>query len=67
MASPVAASSSPVLRMEGIVKRFAGVTALDGVELQLPAGRVFRPLWVYLYSHTRISDRSWSVSTGFMM
>src|SRR5690242_19313181 len=29
-----------VLRMQGIVKRFAGVTALDGVELELRAGEV---------------------------
>ena len=30
----------PVLRMEGIVKRFAGVTALDGVGLTLRRGEV---------------------------
>ena len=30
----------PVLRMEGIVKRFAGVTALDGVGLELLPGEV---------------------------
>ena len=30
----------PVLRMEGIVKRFAGVTALDGVDLELRPGEV---------------------------
>ncbi|HEU4565149.1 MAG TPA: sugar ABC transporter ATP-binding protein [Gemmatimonadaceae bacterium] len=32
--------SNAVLRMEGIVKRFAGVTALDGVALQLERGEV---------------------------
>jgi monosaccharide-transporting ATPase len=32
--------STPVLRMEGIVKRFAGVTALDGVHLELARGEV---------------------------
>ncbi|MFL5582560.1 MAG: sugar ABC transporter ATP-binding protein, partial [Gemmatimonadaceae bacterium] len=30
----------PVLRMDRIVKRFAGVTALDGVDLELRAGEV---------------------------
>lgn len=34
------ASGTPVLRMEGIVKRFAGVTALDGVQLALLPGEV---------------------------
>ena len=32
--------STPVLRMEGIGKRFAGVTALDGVDLVLERGEV---------------------------
>ena len=32
--------SAPVLRMSGIVKRFAGVTALDGVDLDLARGEV---------------------------
>ncbi|MGZ8411550.1 MAG: sugar ABC transporter ATP-binding protein [Gemmatirosa sp.] len=32
--------TAPVLRMEGIVKRFAGVTALDGVDLELARGEV---------------------------
>ena len=32
--------TAPVLRMEGIVKRFAGVTALDGVDLELLRGEV---------------------------
>jgi len=32
--------SAPVLRMSGIVKRFAGVTALDGVDLELARGEV---------------------------
>ena len=34
------AAGSPVLRMEGIVKRFAGVTALDGVGFELERGEV---------------------------
>ena len=33
-------AGAPVLRMEGIVKRFAGVTALDGVGFQLSRGEV---------------------------
>ena len=33
-------ASHPVLRMEGVVKRFAGVTALDGVHFELQAGEV---------------------------
>ncbi|HEU5186017.1 MAG TPA: ATP-binding cassette domain-containing protein, partial [Gemmatimonadaceae bacterium] len=33
-------ASQSVLRMEGIVKRFAGVTALDGVHFDLQAGEV---------------------------
>ena len=32
--------TAPVLRMSGIVKRFAGVTALDGVDLDLARGEV---------------------------
>ena len=32
--------ASPVLRMEGITKKFAGVTALDGVHLDLHPGEV---------------------------
>ena len=32
--------SAPVLRMSGIVKRFAGATALAGVDLTLRAGEV---------------------------
>ena len=31
---------TPLLRMVGIVKRFAGATALDGVDLELKAGEV---------------------------
>src|SRR5882672_4919673 len=30
----------PILALEGIRKHFGGVLALDGVELQLPAGQV---------------------------
>ncbi len=37
---PRAAMAEPVLRMEGITKRFAGVTALDGVGLALERGEV---------------------------
>ena len=33
-------AGSPVLRMEGIVKRFAGVTALDGVRFELEHSEV---------------------------
>jgi rhamnose transport system ATP-binding protein len=33
-------AETPVLALEGIKKHFDGVRALDGVELQLPAGRV---------------------------
>src|SRR5215218_3275295 len=33
-------TTQPVLRMEAIVKRFAGVTALDGVSLDLHPGEV---------------------------
>src|SRR5215212_9707363 len=32
--------AAPVLRMEGIVKRFAGVTALAGVDVALARGEV---------------------------
>jgi ribose transport system ATP-binding protein len=32
--------AAPVLQMSGIVKRFAGVTALDGVDLELMRGEV---------------------------
>jgi rhamnose transport system ATP-binding protein len=35
-----AAAEPPVLALEGIAMQFDGVRALDGVELQLPAGRV---------------------------
>ena len=35
-----AAAETPVLALEGIAMHFDGVRALDGVELQLPAGRV---------------------------
>jgi rhamnose transport system ATP-binding protein len=33
-------AETPVLALEGIAKNFDGIRALDGVELQLPAGRV---------------------------
>ncbi len=33
-------TSGNVLRTEGLVKRFGGVTALDGCSLELPAGRI---------------------------
>jgi monosaccharide-transporting ATPase len=33
-------TEQPLLRMEGIVKRFSGVTALDGVSLELVRGEV---------------------------
>ena len=36
----VAQATEPLLRMEGIVKRFAGATALAGVDLTLHAGEV---------------------------
>ena len=35
-----APTTEPLLRMEGIVKRFAGATALAGVDLMLRAGEV---------------------------
>src|SRR5678816_3850784 len=35
-----AAAETPVLALEGVAMHFDGVRALDGVELQLPAGRV---------------------------
>ena len=35
-----APATEPILRMEGIVKRFAGATALAGVDLSLHAGEV---------------------------
>ena len=33
-------SSTPVVRLSGITKRFAGIVALNGVNLSLPAGEV---------------------------
>src|ERR671927_1513801 len=33
-------SATPLLRMESIVKRFAGATALDGVDFRLERGEV---------------------------
>ena len=38
---------------------------LERLGLQPPLGR--RLLMLYLYSHTRISESNWSVSTGFVM
>src|SRR3954471_10464232 len=35
-----AQSTTPVVRLRGIVKRFAGVTVVDGVDLDLFAGQV---------------------------
>ncbi|HEX3475586.1 MAG TPA: sugar ABC transporter ATP-binding protein [Kofleriaceae bacterium] len=37
---PTPPAETPVLALEGIKKQFDGVKALDGVELQLPAGQV---------------------------
>jgi hypothetical protein len=39
---------------------------LERLEIQPPLGRRHNR-FVYLYSHTRIRDSSWSVSTGFVM
>jgi len=33
-------SDVPLIEMRGIVKRFGGVTALEGVDLELNAGEV---------------------------
>ena len=38
---------------------------LERLGLQPPLGR--RRLMLYLYSHTRINESSWSVSTGLVM
>ncbi len=40
MSAPVTPPNEPLLRMEGITKRFAGATALDGVDFALAAGEV---------------------------
>ena len=40
MTAPAATTTEPLLRMEGIVKRFAGATALAGVDLTLRRGEV---------------------------
>ncbi len=37
---PTAQSSPPLLRLEGIRKRFGGVVALDGVDFELRAGEI---------------------------
>src|SRR5918999_5708868 len=37
---PASMSTEPLLRMESIVKRFAGATALDGVDFTLARGEV---------------------------
>jgi ATPase subunit of ABC transporter with duplicated ATPase domains len=34
-------SSAPAVRVEGVVKRFGATVALDGAELEVPAGMVF--------------------------
>ena len=34
-------SSAPAVRVEGVVKRFGATVALDGAELEIPAGMVF--------------------------
>lgn len=40
MSMPTAHSSPPLLRLEGIRKRFGGVVALDGVDFELRAGEI---------------------------
>ena len=33
-------SNGPLLRLNGLTKRYPGVTALDDITLELPAGRI---------------------------
>ena len=35
------ASSDPILRLEGVVKKFGGFTALHGVDLEIREGEFF--------------------------
>ena len=48
------------------VDAFEQQLELERLEIQPPLGRLALRV-SYLYSHTRISERSWSVSTGFVM
>ena len=40
MSSPGRAAAQPLLRLEGVIKQFPGVRALDGVDFELRAGEV---------------------------
>src|SRR5581483_6993815 len=71
---PYAPPHAPAQRRERVLPEVVPVVAvdaleqqpeLDRLELELRSRLVRAPL--YWYSHTRINDRSWSVSTGFVM
>jgi len=41
MTNPMSSGSDPVIRVEGLVKHFGDVVALDGIDLQVERGTVF--------------------------
>ena len=71
--------NTPAQRGEGVLAEVVPVVPVDALEQQpkleclelqlLRCGAGPRRIRgrVYWYSHTRISERSWSVSTGFVM